>query len=200
MPLPVNHYPRLPQIIQEIGRHEAGHYIIGRCLGFKMNQITIQLLDPTGAHSGEASVTLPQPIATLDTLLKYAEFRVLMLYAGSLAQALSPSGINNETALDIVKNKGGKNDYDKARELVHIVRNIKYPNDATEAEAQAHLSQIDNELWCRATEIVGTEAEIIKGLGRRIASEVAEIGTKYTITANTIDNLPAIASRFAGSP
>ena len=189
-------YPSLLRITQDIGRHEAGHYIIGRCLGFKMDYITIELLDFMGAHNGEASVILPQPIATLDTLLTYAENRVQMLYAGSLAEALGPSGINNIVASDILKNKGGKFDFDKIRELIHIIRNIKYPSDATDAESQAHLTAIDEDMLRRTAELVTAEAAIITGLGRRIASEVKEMRHKYTITTATISSLPAIIARF----
>lgn len=199
MPIPLSHNPSLMRIIQDICRHEAGHYVIGRCLGFKLDYITIELLNVVGAHNGEAAVTLPQPIATLDTLRIYAENRVQMLYAGSLAQALGPSGINNKTAVDILKNQGGKSDYDKVRELVHIIRNIKYPSDSTDTEAQAHLTEIDGDLFCRATELVNAEAPTITGLGRRIASEIQEMRHKYTIAAATINNLPAIIARFNSS-
>lgn len=186
--------------IKEVCRHEAGHYVVGRCLGFRTDFISIRLLDVHGGHGAEAAVTLPQPITTLETLLKYAEDRIQMLFAGSLAQNPAYLHCDNANAADILQNKGGKSDFDKAVELIHVIRNIRYATDVTDSEAQDHIKLINRDLWRRAIEIVKKEAKVIEAVSRVLAAKVTAIGVRYQIDAGEINGIPEVIARFSSLP
>jgi hypothetical protein len=64
-------------------RHECGHLIIARSLGFSTGGIK---LSPTEAG---ASIDLLLSLKSLDEVLEFIERRVQVLYAGSLAESLN---------------------------------------------------------------------------------------------------------------
>ena len=187
------------KVVNEVCRHEAGHYVIGRCLGFKVDSISVEILDYAGAHNGESAVTLPEGTSSLDAVVQYAERRVQMLYAGAIAQAMKGSGIDDAEAVKIIEGPNAATDFAKARELLHIIRNIKYPEDTTDAQCQKHLTAINRGLWLQTMQLGTQEADVINGLGSRLASDVKVIRKKYTLQTDYINSLPAIIARY-GKP
>jgi hypothetical protein len=185
----------LRDLAQLIGRHEAGHYIVALALGFRPGDLKLKIIGPIEGHEAGAGIKLGQPLTNREDILQYLKKRVQVLYAGVLAQSLEQKKINNDAALEYITNHG-KDDYSKVRELVHLIRNIEYPDDNSEEEKQRHLNEITDDLWNRAAAIVEAEHELINGLGRRLASEVKEVNVEARLTEETICQLPAIIKRF----
>jgi hypothetical protein len=177
----------------QIARHECGHYIAARVLGFKTGFCSIQLDFPNG-HRGESEIILRASLRTSEDLRSYIERRVQVLYAGTLAEALEGSEINNNKALELIK-VGGDQDHAKVRELVNLLRNHLFPDTPLES-TQNELDQIDQDLWNRATELVLREREIIQGLAARLASEVKGFSVRAELSVNELDKLPALVKRF----
>ncbi len=63
-------------------KHEAGHYVAGRALGFVTKGIAMTIQNKNG-HSGGAEVELEPLIVSTDALIDYLERRVQVLYAGA---------------------------------------------------------------------------------------------------------------------
>jgi len=185
----------LRQLAKLVGRHEAAHYVVGRVLGFKTGDCTLMIIGPINGHSGGAEIELAQEVTSLEQIITYLERRVQVLYAGALGQALEQGKVNNEAALENIK-KYGQDDHAKVRELVHLIRNIKYPDDRSEEDIQAHLTEIDKYLWGEATILVETHHDLVAGLGDRLASEIKSVKVEARLTKEMIDQLPAIIERF----
>ena len=187
------------KVIQDIARHESGHYVVGRCFGFKMGGIGMKLLNLSGAHHGQAPITLMPSLHTLDEVQRYAEQRVIILYAGSLAEACYMGDVNNDAALDIIRNKGGQDDKRKAAELIHVLVGLRYPNHASESDFQMHLDEIDQELWVKATQLVRNEIVTINQLAQVLSNLVQSINVEYFLPSQDIQQLTFIQERFGSS-
>lgn len=186
----------LIQIASRIGRHEASHWVVARTLGFTVGQISVTLLDDFGGHRGGSDIEPAWSVLTLDDVIRYLEARIQVLHAGALGEALFGGKIDNRAALDAAA-KGAKNDFDKGRELIHALRNIKYPNDRSNTEIQQHLSELDSDLFNRAAVLVEAESELINGFGQRIAQEFRQINSPITLTIEDLNRLPAVQARWS---
>lgn len=180
-----------------VGRHEAGHYVVARALGFRVGGLSITFIDTTGAYRAGSEVTLPTNLPTILDVSDYLRRRVKVLYAGVLSEAMTNGEIDGDKALEYIR-AGGADDHSKVRELVNVLRSIEHGETQTDAEAQLQLDKLDNELWNAAADIVVAEREAIEGLAHRLASEVKAIGVLHEIPKSELDALPALINRFGG--
>lgn len=182
--------------VNSIGRHEAGHYIVARALGFKVGSISICITDLiSNGHAASSEIKLHCALYTVTEIQEYLEKRVLVLYAGSLAQSLVGDKVDNESAHKIIAD-GGKVDYAKAREAIHLIRNIRFPGVHCEKEVQEGLDNIGIELWNKTIKLVEKDYEIINLLGSRLGSELKFVGQEFVLTEAELEMLPAIKKRF----
>jgi hypothetical protein len=182
--------------VSRIGQHEAAHHVIARIFGLGVGEISVTITDSRGGHIAGHKTTLATPVTTVDQIVDYLEKRVIVLYSGSLGESLTNGKINNELALATLRDGGGRNDYDKARELIQLMRNITCPNAIKEDEIQAGLTAIDSDLWNRAAVYVEAEHAIIVGLGRNLTSRLEFFGEPAILPLDEIDAMPAIQERF----
>lgn len=183
-----------PRRALAIARHEFGHYVVARALGFQTGEISLTLNFPDG-HRGEASVTLSRPVSPAE-ISDYLEKRVQILYAGALAEALVKQTVDQDLALTLIADRGAQQDHAKARELIQLLRNCRFPTTTDYEQAEAELAAIDLELWNKAAELVEFHAEDIHGLAGRLISEIKAYDQKVTLSATELDMLPALLDRF----
>ena len=177
----------------QIARHECGHYIAARALGFETGALSVELLYPNG-HRGGALITLPHPLRSIVEACSYLERRIQILYAGVLAESLKDGKINEEKAREYVST-GGSEDFAKVKELTHLLRNFRYCDEPV-AEAQRHLDEICERLWANTIRLILTEQDHIEGLARRLATGVTEFGMPSTITPEQLGEMTALNERF----
>ncbi len=183
-------------MICRIGQHEVGHYIVAKILGFKTGAITLTITDLLGGHNAGSEIVPACALSGDQNIIDYLERRVTVLYSGALAESISKGQLNNDYALNSLRTGGAMRDYDKARELIQLIRNLKYPSAITEEEIQVNLNFIDNELWNRAATMIEAEYLIIEGLGARLALEMKYVGQPFTLSEIELETLPAIRDRF----
>jgi hypothetical protein len=154
----------------QIAHHEMGHYVMARALGFATGGVTLTVTMDL-RHKGGASITLARPIASMDSMKKHLEARMMVLLAGSMGQTLSSTHsprklVDKLNATTILKGGlGAEQDYAKVRELAHLLRNIAYPDtDPVSDRITAELKAINDRLWLRTQEVVEEVADTITEL------------------------------------
>jgi hypothetical protein len=156
----------------QIAHHEMGHYVVARALGFTTGGVTLSVTMDL-RHKGGATINLVRPISSMDAMRAYLEARIIMLFAGAMAQTLpsAPVGAKrvdlSDAAAILNGALGAERDDAKIRELRHLLRNISYPDTdlASSDRIATELKAINDCLWLRAQEMVEALAESITGLG-----------------------------------
>lgn len=138
-------------------------------------------------------------INNLDDVKDYLDRRIQVLFAGSLAQSLTPSGVVDEDKANGFLNINAKDAYSKARELIHLLRSITYPLSNDLLEVQAQLTRVYDDSWKKAIRAVQRDYKLIKGLGRNLSSKIIQSGREARLLAADLDALRAIVDRFGHS-
>jgi hypothetical protein len=183
--------PRLVKRALPVARHECGHYVIARVLGFAVEGPRLQL-HISGGHIGQSEIALQMSAKSTEEVLRYAEGRAKVLAAGVLAESLEGGRVNNTRALNLFKDTGASQDYAKYREAIYLIRNIKY-EVADEKQMQLELTDIDAQLWNDAINMIHAEHGLIEQLASVLANKVtlvdqfvslnpAEIGALLIVT------------------
>lgn len=184
-----------------VSKHEAGHYISARVLGFRAGDLCVTMFTGNDgdqqAHQAGADIKLFKPL-TLDGVLDYLESRVMVLTAGALSETLKNGEFDNDAAIRSTNHGGARNDKAKVTEFLQLIRNLKHPDTNDEAEIHNELNRIYDDLWLRASALVKQEHELIEGIGQRLASQVTHFGQKAIITAMDLNALPKLQERFPG--
>jgi hypothetical protein len=193
--LPYNKAVEFPRA-HRIGRHEAGHYVAARVLGFNAGAITLELR-PAKQHQGGAAITLAVPVKSVDDVVSYLERRIQVLYAGALAETMEVDQVDEKKACEVLEAEASQ-DAAKVREYVLLLRNIRFP-DTPAGMAKPELDEISQKLWLKTIELVKSERLIIQGIGKRLASMVDAYAVTVTLTAEELEQMPALQERF-GAP
>lgn len=180
-----------------VARHEAGHIIIGRLHGFWSSDCSATILRLNGDYRGGAEIQagLFPDLNGRSGWLSRTSYPGLC--AGALAESLSPLGkVDRESATERLK-IGAMDDCSRARELIHLLRNIQQPESNKESDWQAALHSINSRIWDAAAACVEAEHRLIQGLAGRLADALMEVGLGATaIGADEINSMPAIVERF----
>ncbi|MGE8153549.1 peptidase M41 [Pseudomonas vancouverensis] len=160
----------------QIAHHEMGHYVMARTLGFATGSVHLNVTMDL-RHQGGASISLAQPITSMQAMQDYLRARVMILMAGAMAQSLtSKHTVDKAKATAILKSGGGaEQDYAKLRELQHLLRNMAYPDtDPTAIQCiAAQLKIITDQAWSRAQAIIEEQAETITELAGMLVDAMA---------------------------
>ncbi|WP_248916639.1 peptidase M41 [Pseudomonas moorei] len=174
---------KLPAAVRDralqIAHHEMGHYVVARALGFETGGVTLTVTMDL-RHKGGATINLVQPIASMAAMKAYLEARIIILFAGAMAQTLpsAPVGakrVDLSEAAAILKGAcGAERDDAKISELRHLLRNITYPDTGLTSPDRitTELKTINDRLWLRAQEMVESLADTITELGAAVVDRM----------------------------
>ncbi len=177
-----------------VARHEAGHYVTARVLGFRAGPCSIRIDFPID-HRGGAGVELATALTSVDDVADYLERRVQVLYAGTLAEAMSEGVIDQPKAIEYLKT-GSARDHAKVRELINILRNIKYPETQALERTQKELTDLDLTLLGKTEAIVLAEGKIIHKLANHLASGIRAYGQDFELSVEALNNFRPLVKRF----
>jgi hypothetical protein len=140
----------------DVARHEAGHIVMARKIGFSTGGIKISSLQ------AQAEIDLFPSITNTTEALAFLEGRVKVLYAGALAESLHDGEIDCERTNGFLESTA-THDFAKIRELVRIAAGILSPG-VSKKDFEAELERV-NQTWGReAGEIVEANANLIHAL------------------------------------
>jgi hypothetical protein len=120
-----------------------------------------------------------------------------MRAAETLPSQHAPSKrVDLQRAVDIIRKpgQGAEQDHAKARELVHLLRNVLHSTTDTldDVATQDELDVLDAKLFGRAVELVERYAEAIIGLGGNLSDRVPATKVMVTLPAAELEALPAV--------
>jgi hypothetical protein len=187
---------RRKQEIFRVCKHEAGHCIMSKELGFKTNGIAVKIT--TNGHKASAGITiLNQGIDNIEKTKEFLEKRIKVLYAGGIAESINGSGeLDKEHFAQVWEEGGGHIDHANIRELVRLLRDLVYPNTTTDEEANKELKALDDRLINEAGEIVGERIQIIEGIAQQITERINELNIQYDFTEDDLNKIKSIRDLY----
>jgi hypothetical protein len=191
----VHQVPAAQEKVIFVARHEIGHLIVARALGFETGNCTITVSlgggrDPIGHHgSSQISLVAELPIAT--RIRDYLERRIQVCFAGALAESLKDDGTVDVGYADNELLFGGATqDLKVVSELRCLLRNIVHPEILPPEAAAQQVQGLSDELWGRTIGLVKEYCDVIKGVAGNLANRVTHLDQPATITGKEIDVIP----------
>lgn len=178
-------------------RHEFGHYVAARVAGFRTGAIAVQILEEAQAHPAGSDLKLWRPLRGIDDILRYLEDRIVVLYAGAMAEALANSKVDTDMAMDCLLTKGGQGDRSKAVELLQLARSIGSPDQNSEADMEREMSGLETAMLNRSRELIEAESSLIENVAHHFSNRVQFFGQRYVFSADELNEVDVIRTRFA---
>jgi hypothetical protein len=172
----------------EILRHESGHLVIGRVLGFEYTGMVYEK-----THAGAQSNQKPI-FSEMAQVSAYLKLRVVVLYAGVMAESLNQGEVQNDQAIRLANGYQGSDDHQKVSEYSRIVAGI----DCGDRTFDEVWKETESEVWNRAGKLVEKYAKPIVELSRSLLGLIGGAET-YQVTAEQLEAIPAFNDLKLGS-
>ena len=137
-------------------RHECGHLIVARALGFETGEIVLKL-----RHAG-AGIDIFPSIPDITALCSFIERRIKVLFAGAMAESLNGIKFDNVKTNKLLV-QTANNDFAKIRENLRILTGALFP-DCSKQEFGVRLSEVNDRVYHEAADIVTANAVVITEL------------------------------------
>jgi hypothetical protein len=171
----------------DILRHEAGHLVVAKLLGFETGEIRFSEKD------AGAGITLVPDLRDIEAVKQYVARRVVVLYAGVAAEALRGATIDQQQALADFSSEVGMNDFAKIRELLLLLAGI----ECGDGNRQELLDKYVEEYANRAGELVQKHALTIHEVAKELAGGIPAVGGQ--LSHAQVDALPSVKKIEVGS-
>ncbi|AMS39353.1 MULTISPECIES: hypothetical protein [Aminobacter] len=188
---------RETDLLMHLARHELGHHVMARIVGFKVGdfnigQDTLQIYGP----GGSSSTNMMRPLRTKEEIVTYSRDRCKVALAGVLAGEMEDAVIVEAQSENKLEHGGGQDDYTKAIENIQLLRNILYPDsDIDQATKEVHV--LLKELWMETIQIISAEGLMIEQLATELVERKMKTPKKALIlTAEEMAELPLLKERF----
>jgi hypothetical protein len=111
----------LKWLVTQLARHEVAHALIAKSLGFIVGEIRIGVSSATGDHEGSSGATSNRHLKTAEDVVQYSEDRIVVLMAGTMAEAESESEVGRgfDSAF-----KESWSDYSKMLDHMQLLANL----------------------------------------------------------------------------
>jgi hypothetical protein len=183
----------LRHLIRQKARHEYGHWVIARMLGFKPGEVTLRVLNKEGHHEGTSSIDTYRPLARTEEILDYLERRMQILFAGALAEAPDAAMVGDDyVETTCFTSGGGAHDAGKIHELIALHINLSQP-DGDDPMARAKLYQA---MRASAETMVFREFPLISALADRHAQKLTVLERGWGYSRENIESTPEFENRF----
>lgn len=168
---------------ENVIRHEVGHWYVAKSLGFDVGKISIYFKKEAQyeSHQAHAHMNIHPSLSSIEDIDDYLIRRVSILFAGAMFQSVS-----DKRPVEKILDTNGVSDHSKLRELCHILRGIRFPNDIKAAYELEQMHKIRDEAWEKAKHIYNSNEVEIECLVERICSEVEEWNKNYVFSSDRI--------------
>lgn len=179
--------PRQREVIDKIGLHEAGHFVVAKKLGVEVGETTMCLIDICNDYDCSVSMNTAQRLPEVSEIDQFLEKRIQVLFAGSMAQSLVKGKVDQGAVESAMKNGEGREDEQKTAELIHLLRNIRHADIVDDNEFREAVMALFRDLWEKARVLVENEHKVISALGNHLSTSVKVGGEKYVFSKEELE-------------
>lgn len=162
----------------ELARHEAGHFVIARALGYEGDEVAITWGGSGNGGSGRNSVTLDRNLPDVASIIAQCRDRVLMLYAGSMAENVQGGRVVDQRVCDDLNTAKAADDFSKVRENLRVIAGA---SRLEKEDAQTALTRVNDEIWEKAKALVVHFDGEIEKLSKALLNEIERPSIPATI-------------------
>lgn len=181
-------------------RHEYGHLIAARISGFQTGEVGLKLFPENGEHVAWAELFIATPLRTLSEIVDFLERRIVVLFAGAMAEAPSATDVGgNYVEQHSFTSEGGARDEGKIHEFIAVHQNISRPDRMDTVDVSAGCESLYSTLRSRAATLVRNEFELIDALAADHVGKLTPVtrGWSWALRKQDVDSLPKIIARFS---
>lgn len=176
---------------EDVIRHELGHWLTARELGFGVGSIEINILQNRIGlgHEGVATILPCHRIEEIECLNNYVKNRIAILFSGVLSQVMAKdeAEVNSDLVEGLLASDGA-DDNSKIIELCHILRGSLYKDNMSAENELEQRNEIMNACWEIACSTLKKNKKLIGFLVDKICSEVIQSNKKYTFDKSQIES------------
>lgn len=184
--------------LRRIARHEYGHWISARLLGFLSGDVTLRLLSANGDHVATTEIFVDQPLPGVAAILDYLERRIVTLSCGTIAEFECPEEINSRNIEQTFQQGGGTVDYARIQDLLALHVNIMMPSRTmTDADVLAARHHLFAKLTARAGKLVASEFALIDLLAEQHVECLTTMKLGWGYPGEDIEAMPQVRERLA---
>ncbi|SDP92860.1 Peptidase family M41 [Rhodoferax sp. OV413] len=166
--------------------HEAGHWVVARNLDFKVGEVRIKIIKDGEniGHYGSSKIFPRLNSNPTQFIEKYLKNRIAVLFAGVIAQTLTITNKDANTAEGLLRTDGS-DDYKTITELLFILRGVCHPDEAEELD-DTQILKLQKECWEHSDKIIQSMRGDIEALAHKMANEIACINKEYIFNHNKL--------------
>lgn len=203
MTAPTTEFPQdLKQFTCQKLRHEYGHLVVARLLGFETGEVVIQVFPEDRQHKAWSEIFLGMPLRTTAEIANFLERRIVILFSGAMSEAPCAEEVGGSYVEQICfKLDGAGGDESKIREFIAVHQNITKPDQTDPVAISQGRESLYHELRDRAAQFVQNEFELIAELAADHADQLRPVsrGWSWGVMKTDVDALPRLVARFAKS-
>jgi hypothetical protein len=175
-------------------RHEYGHLISARILGFQTGEVGLKLFPENREHEAWSEIFINTPLLTTDDIAEFLERRIVVLFCGAMAEAPCADDVGGDYVEQICfKSDGGSRDEGKIHEFIALHQNIRRPDQIDPVAISAGRRSLYMTLRGRGADLIFEEFELIDGLAADHVEHLMPVtrGWSWALRKQDVDALPA---------
>ena len=188
---------------KDVIRHELGHWLAAKKLGFCVGDIGITIHENFSGfgYAGTANILPCHKIDDIEDLKNYLRNRIAILFSGVLSQVMIKDEAEISSRLvEKLLASDGADDNSKIIELTHILRGVLYSdNMSSEMEIQQR-SEIMSSCWELACSNLEEYKDLIDFLLNEIGKCVTQSNKLYKFSRSQIENWITTYKVLIGHP
>lgn len=181
-------------ILHNVVRHEAGHWLLAEHYRFKAGDILIERLDGFENYRGGSEIYLAKAFGECRDVEVYLNQRIQVLYAGAIAESIDATGnVDSDKACAILTKGTGKNDFDKSQELIHVLRSLLHGVPEHKTACREQIDDLSKTIWEAAIGVVEGLSPLIEDIAKHLMERTQSSETTFGIRERSIRDIPKIS-------
>ncbi|WP_165185184.1 hypothetical protein [Caulobacter soli] len=183
------------KLARSICRHEFGHYVAARALGFKTGIVRVEIGDNERSYLGSALIVPTEPHTSLQSVERHIHRRIVVLLSGACAETLNQSSkVEIEKAKRLLKTTACS-DGEKAAELSSLLYGLKFAEAFTVDSIETALGpgKLWDDLLIKAASLIENHAELVIKLAEELLAKVRP-GERASLDARVLDTHPLLTN------